>query len=215
MMSPHNIIQMAKLNSIDILAVTDHNTCANCKVMMEVGESLGVLVIPGMEIECSEEFHCIALFPTLEAAYTIEKLVKDHLPPLLNKPEIFGEQCIFDETSEVVGYLTHLLLTATDLNVEVLYEAVWQVGGVLYPAHIDRNSYSILSNLGNLPRTPTFNCLEISQDADINLYRKLYPDHRILKSSDAHYIESLCHMREQLSLPELSRESVLMFLREK
>ena len=33
-MTPNNMVNMALLNGLDIIAVTDHNTCGNCAAVM-------------------------------------------------------------------------------------------------------------------------------------------------------------------------------------
>ena len=64
-MTPYNLVQMAKLLGFDIIALTDHNTCGNCESAMRVGESIGLTVVPGMELCTAEEIHCVCLFPDL------------------------------------------------------------------------------------------------------------------------------------------------------
>ena len=45
-MTPNNITGMAKLLGLDVIALTDHNSCLNCEATMKVGEANGVLVNP-------------------------------------------------------------------------------------------------------------------------------------------------------------------------
>ncbi len=187
-MTPHNIVNMSILKGLDIIAITDHQTVANCEAVMKVGKQKGLLVVPGMEIECMEEFHLIALFPRLEIAKEIGKWIGQGLPPIKNRKDLFGEQLILDEQDEVIGEIEQLLLTATQITVEDIVKEVRKKGGIIYPAHIDRNSYSILSNLGTLPPELNFDILEISQKASPEEYVKKYEKSTIIQSSDAHYL---------------------------
>ena len=50
---------------MDVIALTDHNTCLNCPAAMEVGKEAGIAVVPGMELTTSEEAHVVCLFPAL------------------------------------------------------------------------------------------------------------------------------------------------------
>ena len=67
-MTPGNIVNMAKLLEIDAIAVTDHNTIGNAEAVMKAGKSIGVSVVPGMEVETSEGVHVLTLYPDLERA---------------------------------------------------------------------------------------------------------------------------------------------------
>ena len=107
-MTPHNVIQMARLLDKQIIAITDHNTCCNCRVFMEVGKEEGILVIPGMEVECMEEFHLVTLFPKIELAEAFEAHIANHRLPMSNKPEIFGHQHVLNKNDEIIGELTQL-----------------------------------------------------------------------------------------------------------
>ncbi|PHV71033.1 phosphoesterase [Sporanaerobium hydrogeniformans] len=198
-MSPHNIVNMALLNGLDAIAITDHNTCANCASVMKVGRAKGLLVIPGMEIECQEEFHTIALFPSLEAAYEVERSVKEGLPSLKNRIDIFGNQWKLDEEDEIVGEIDQFLLTATSLTAQEVFRKVREVGGIIYPAHIDRQSYSILSNLGFIPPELGVNAIEISKGAPKEVYERNYINYQLLQSSDAHYLQDISERRHFLS----------------
>ena len=69
-MTPPNIANMAALLGLDLIAVTDHNSCRNAGAVMEAARMLGLplRVLPGMEVTTAEEVHVVCLFPTLAAA---------------------------------------------------------------------------------------------------------------------------------------------------
>ena len=71
-MTPNNIANMAALSGLDVIAVTDHNTAGNARAVVEAGEKAGVCVVPGIELETSEEVHVLLLFGDVAAA---EKLL--------------------------------------------------------------------------------------------------------------------------------------------
>ena len=56
-MTPCNIAGMAALIGLDVIAVTDHNTCKNCPAVMDAASQYPVTVIPGMELCTIEEVH--------------------------------------------------------------------------------------------------------------------------------------------------------------
>lgn len=190
-MTPNNIVNMSLLKGLQVIAITDHQTVANCEAVMAVGREKGLIVIPGIEIECMEEFHLIALFPTLDEAKEIAGWINDRLPKIKNRKDLFGEQLILNEQDEVKGEIEQLLLTATQISVDELVKEVRRKHGIIYPAHIDRKSYSIISNLGSIPTELGFNSIEISQQALLKDYQNNYTKYTVLQSSDAHYLNDI------------------------
>ena len=95
-MTPNNIVNMSLLNGMDMIALTDHNSCKNCRAAVRAGEEAGVTVVPGMELTTSEEAHVVCLFPTVEQAEAFGDYVESRSPEIRNRPEIFGDQLIMD-----------------------------------------------------------------------------------------------------------------------
>lgn len=207
-MSPNNIVNMAKLNGLQAIAITDHNTCANCEVVMQLGKENGLLVIPGMEIECMEEFHCIALFKDIISAKYIEDYVISHMPNIKNRIDIFGHQYIMNDEDEAIGEIERLLLTASLISAEELFKEVRGIGGLIYPAHIDRNSYSVISNLGFIPSELNITAVEISKHAKRSEYEQKYKDYTIIQSSDAHYLQDILQQESLINVKSLTVSAI-------
>lgn len=215
-MTPNNIVNMAKLYDLDVIALTDHNSTLNCKAVMEAGKEIGLLVIPGMELCTSEEVHLVCLFPDLKSATEFGDYIRSTLPPIRNKPTVFGEQLVFDKNDNVLGFEHTLLITASTVSTNDASELVESYGGVCFPAHIDRNSYSIISNLGTIDNSFNFKCAEI---ADFDLLENLKKQHpylnelKILSSSDAHYLEHMRLKEHYIEASENSIEAILEALK--
>ena len=79
-MTPNNIVNMALLKGLDVIAVTDHNSAENARAVIKAGEKAGLTVIAGMEIETSEEVHVLSLFPSADAAEEVQRQVYRSLP---------------------------------------------------------------------------------------------------------------------------------------
>ena len=205
-MTPANIAGMAAVKGLDVIALTDHNSCRNCPAAMRHAENLGITLIPGMELTTSEEVHVVCLFPTLEAAMDFDQYVYLHLLPVKNRPDIFGEQLILDEKDQITGTLEKLLINATDIPFYRTEALVAGFRGLCFPAHLDRSSTSLLSNLGFIPPESTFRCAEIRDLTKLHQLRRDHPyleSCRILSNSDAHY---LWDIREpDLQIPCASR----------
>lgn len=194
-MTPNNIVNMAKLLGLDAVAVTDHNSIGNAVSAMKVGERVGQCVIPGMEVETAEAVHVLTLYPSIDRAKPVADAVYSALPDIKNKPELFGKQAFMDEYDNIVGYEDRLLLSSTTITLGELLYIVKDVGGLFIPAHVDRHSYSILTNLGFIPEDLNVDIIEMSKNvADIDEYLNNRPDLRgirILRNSDAHYLEDI------------------------
>lgn len=214
-MTPQNIVNMAKIMGFDAIALTDHNTCLNCTALYRAAKNAELTFIPGMELCTSEEVHIVCLFPELENALDFSDYIYDTLPPIKNKPSVFGEQLICDENDNIIGNVEKLLITASTVSAANAVEIVKKFGGICYPAHIDRSSFGIISNLGTIDETFGFTCAEIfdiSKETELkNKYSHLN-NLKILSSSDAHYLENI-RLPEHFAEPdENTPKSILDFL---
>lgn len=194
-MTPNNIVGMAQIKGLDAIAISDHNTTGNARAAMEVAKEYGMTVIPGMEVETEEEVHILTLYPSIEAAEYAGEEVYKKLPMIPNRPDIFGEQCFMDADDNITGYEEKLLLTATTLSINSLYDLVKTAGGIFIPAHVDRDSYSVLTNLGFIPDDIDIKYIELSKRVEyIKGYLESRPElgkYKIFRDSDAHYLEDI------------------------
>ena len=214
-MTPNNLVNMAKLLGLDVIALTDHNTSLNCEAAMKVGDAVGVLVIPGMELTTAEDIHAVCLFPTLEKALAFSAYVDENRIKVKNKPQIYGRQVIMNEDDEEIGEIEHLLIPASFIGISEAYAKVKEFGGVCYPAHIDRDSLSILSVLGEIDPFCGFKTAELADITKLDALKAQHPilnDMHIVTCSDAHYLENMKDAQNTLELPALTREAVLAAL---
>lgn len=215
-MTPYNLVNLAKLLGYDIIALTDHNSCGNCASAIKIGQDIGITVVPGMEICTREEIHCICLFSSLNSAEAFSAYVKGTLPKIKNKERIFGEQLIVDCEDNVIGHEELLLTLASSVSVDDLPSLTNKYSGVCFPAHIDRNSYSIISSLGDFPSGLKVKSFELTPEADGGYYFKKYPatkNKRILRNSDAHYLENMREPEFYLELEENSAQALIELLK--
>lgn len=214
-MTPNNIVNMAKILGLDVIALTDHNTSLNCKAAMEVGKEIGLLVIPGMELTTSEDIHAVCLFPTLEKAIGWSEYVDERRIKIKNKAEIYGRQVIMNNRDEEIGEIEALLLPSSNISIMEAYSKVKEFGGICYPAHIDRDSYSILSVLGEIDEYCGFRTAELADKSKESELKELHPvlnNMKIVTSSDAHYLENMKEAENFLELDELSAEALIKYL---
>ncbi len=214
-MTPYNLVNMAKVLGFDIIALTDHNSTKNCRAAVEAGKKAGLTVVPGMELCTSEEIHVVCLFKTVDGAESFGAYIRENIPKIKNRPHIFGDQFVMNSEDTVLESEELLLTAASFLSVDTVPEAVKKYGGVCFPAHIDRSSYSIISALGAFPEELCVSCFELTPDADETVFLKKYPATKtklILRNSDAHYLENMRLPENMLDLPENSAKALVEYL---
>lgn len=208
-MTPNNIVNMALLKELDAIAITDHNGCDNvCSAMKVAGSRL--VILPGIEVQSREEVHLLCYFAELAALVEFEAVVGYHLHGPANDPTQFGRQLILNERDEVIGEKEKLLISSVDLSIDEIVGEVRRRGGVVVPAHVDRPSYSILSQLGFIPPELGFKMLEISKNGAGFLPQD--DKFSYLSSSDAHCLGDILEREVFLFVDDLSAYSLLKSL---
>ncbi len=198
-MTPATIAGLGKLAGLDLIALTDHNCAANCPAFMRAAEFYEIAALCGMELTTAEDIHVVCLFDDLKNALAFSEYVENHHQKIKNKPEIFGNQLIMDETDQICGSIEHLLITASDIGFNEVHSLAESFGGAAVPAHIDKDSDSMFGILGAYPPESGFKTFEIFKGgkaaSDTNLQKSLISDAdfspRFIIDSDAHMIEDI------------------------
>jgi PHP family Zn ribbon phosphoesterase len=192
-MTPQKISAEAQRRGIQIVAICDHNSAENVAAVARAAGSTQVVVLPGMEVCSKEEIHVLAIFGDVESVYALQSIVYEHLPGR-NDPDVFGLQVIANEMDEVVGFQDKLLIGAVDLSIDQIVDSIHRLGGVVIASHIDRESYSVVSQLGFVPKTLRFDAFELTAHVDDAEARKRFHfDENVpfVRNSDAHFLNDL------------------------
>ncbi len=207
-MTPNNIVNMALLKKLDAIAITDHNSCGNVEAVINVAGSR-ILILPGIEVQTKEEVHLLCYFGGVDKLLDFGELIESKLPDIVNVPQIFGNQLIMNERDEVIGRKENLLISSVDLSIDEVLDEVYMRDGVSVPAHIDKPSYSIISQLGFVPPSLSKGMLEISRNKKLSTN---YPSHRLFYSSDAHQLWQILERESFLTVDKLSFSDILYVL---
>ena len=210
-MTPGNILGMAVVKGLDVVAISDHNAARNLPAAKKIADAYGLLLAPAIEITTMEEVHMLGYFPDVETAVDFGKMLKEHLPQKKNKPAFFGDQLVMDEDDQVIDTEDALLIGATDLPLERCAELVRSVGGVPVPAHINRGSNGLLVNLGFMPEDIHFTTLEVWRHLPCPM--DVLDNRHVLHSSDAHYLQDIQEPEFTLHLKEKSVSALLDWMR--
>jgi hypothetical protein len=207
-MSPAAIVQRAASAGLNALAIADHNCAFNLPAFAAVCDRLGMACLYGIEVTSMEEAHILCLFDQLDAAVAFGDKVYESLPPVKNRPERFGDQPIIDEEENITGFAEKFLISASPFDIGMLVQEVHGMGGLIIPAHIDRQVFGIVAQLGFLP-DEDFDAVELTAYGNPSL-AKGYP---IVRNSDSHSLSSIGTACTQLELEGLCVEEVRASLR--
>jgi len=211
-MTPANIVNMAKLIGLDVIAVTDHNSCKNCPAVYSYAQKNNIIVIPGMELCTMEEVHVLCFFSELEKAMAFDTYVYGRLIKVLNNDKIFGKQEIYNEDDIKIGEEPYLLVNATDITFDNLDKLMKEYDGVYVPAHVDKASTSLISNLGFVPPEANFKCAEIKDANKAEALKERHPYFNrcnIIFNSDAHTLREINEAVNFIEVQERSVRAVL------
>jgi hypothetical protein len=192
-MYPTALVRKALEAGLEVIAVCDHNASENVAAVMAAARSKGLTVLPGMEITSREEVHLLALFERIDPLLRLQEIIYSRLPGV-NDEARFGCQAIVNAADEVEGFHPGLLIGATGFSVSDLIGRIHRLNGIAVASHIDRESFSVISQLGFIDPGVPFDALEVSRRTTLSDARRRYPEldgFAFLTSSDAHRTEEI------------------------
>ncbi len=180
-MSPSVLVRQAHKRGLDLIAICDHNSAENVEAVSNAAEKVGLGVIGGMEITSREEVHVLGLFEENRLLSAAQVVVYDNLPGE-NDPDTFGEQLVMDAQDNVIGCNRRLLIGATVLTLDDVVRTVHEFGGIAIASHVNRPSFSVLSQLGFIPEGLALDGVEVCSGG-----APVAPENLpVIFSSDAH-----------------------------
>ncbi|PIE34163.1 histidinol-phosphatase [candidate division KSB3 bacterium] len=193
-MAPGPVLEQAGQKGLNLLAITDHNSGDNVKAFQKASQGTGIVILPGMEVTTEEEIHVLTLFDRVDLLMQWQTLVYNALPAIKNDEEYFGVQVEVDEDSQVVQVHDRFFAGTTNLSIDTVVSQVHALGGLCIPAHVDKPTFSIISQLGTVPPDLDVIALEIFRATGLDEVRRRYPDmnrYSLVRSSDAHYLDDI------------------------
>lgn len=190
-MSPLGIVRAAKEKRLDLIGVCDHNSAENVAAVRRAAARLGLQVLGGMEVTSSEEVHTLVFFDDDDTLIRFQDAVYAHLPGR-NDEKIYGEQVIADDEDGVTGFCERLLIGATSLTLRDVIRLARETDEqcLLIAAHIDREAFGVIGQLGFIPEGLDVDAVEISPHITAEAARARFPECRrypMVAGSDAHH----------------------------
>lgn len=210
-MSPINIVNKAVSLNLDIIGITDHNSTLHCELIKKIGEKHELFVLMGAEVTTKEEVHCLAFFEDTISLKAFQQYLEEHLPPIVNDVDRFGYQVVVDENEDIIDQVEYLLISGINQSIDQVERKVHELNGLFIPAHIDKKSTSLISQLGFIPPDLKADALEISSNweksPEVVAMAKM-TNLPLITNSDAHFIEQIGKQYTIFSLNELSYKGI-------
>jgi len=162
-MSPREVVSAAIRKGVDLIGVCDHNSAENVLAVKKAGERNGLMVLGGMEVASSEEAHILVFFDDDDDLLGFQEYIYQNLAGR-NDEHSFGLQVIADDEDGVTGFCDRLLIAATSLPAEAIVAKAREAKGesLVIAAHVDRESFSIIGQLGFIPPSLALDAVEVS-----------------------------------------------------
>jgi 3',5'-nucleoside bisphosphate phosphatase len=215
-MSPVNIIKQAVIKGLDIIAITDHNSTRHCRISQQIGKKSGVTVLAGAEINSKEEIHCLTFFEDIDRADLFQQFIDVNLPEIPNNTDVFGNQFLVDEDENILDEENRLLIMALQVGIDVIAEKVRELNGIFIPAHVNRPSNSLFSQLGFIPPDLQVDAMELAVFRGSEHFLHEHPEmekYCIVNNSDAHSLDMMGVSPTEYYLEEPGFEEIRLALK--
>ncbi len=194
-MSPLGVVQTALRKGLDLIGICDHNSAENVQATMRAGREKGLMVLGGMEVASEEEAHILVFFDRDDDLLKFQETVYKHLSGR-NDEKRFGQQVIADAEDGVTGFCDRLLIGATALPVQKIVDEARASAGesLVIAAHVDRDAFSLIGQLGFIPPHLGLDAVEVSRRLTIAEAMRRFPDclkYPVITSSDAHHPDEI------------------------
>ncbi len=186
-MTPKAIAVAAVERGIDLIAITDHNTARMTPVMAGVARDHGLAYLYGIEVQTREDVHLLAYFDDEETCLGFSDEIYEQLADTREDPLGLGEQTEVDADGAIVRIEPKFLVQGIALTFVEAVHRIEALGGLAVPAHIDRDFFSVTSQLGQLPDGIAFPLLEVRWPE----IPEMCGSSTVLRTSDAHDIPQI------------------------
>jgi len=192
-MTLNNIVNMAYIKGLDLIAITDHNSIKQLYHLQQVASGK-IDYIYGVEIQTREEVHILAYFLKDACLNDIQNFLDRYLIEEPNDYDYFGHQYILDELDQIIEEESRLLLKSLDLSVSEVIEFIHQLGGIAVFAHAMAKRFSIMSIYFDIEESFDIDAIEVTAKKQELFLKNAYPflqDKIFLYSSDAHRLDAI------------------------
>lgn len=160
-MTPNNILNMAVLKGLNVIAVCDHNSCKQQPAIAKAAMDKPIKVVYGVEVTSSEEVHILCYFLRLEDCMRFDLWLETVLLPIENNEKFFGRQLIYDENDQISSKVDVCLSMATTATLKEILSVADSYDGRCVFAHAIGKSHGIIRQLGFIPKDVSISGIEV------------------------------------------------------
>ena len=214
-MTPANIVEQAKKSGLQIIGITDHNSTKNALLVKRLAEKEGIFVLTGAEVTTKEEVHCLAFFEFEDQLTQFQQFLEEQITIIPNPDGHFGYQPVVDENDNILELIPNYLPAALKSGINEVQHEVEELSGIFIPAHVDRPSNGLFSQLGFIPPGLKFDAMGISgfsSEKDVRKHYVLGKEIALIRNSDAHYLKQIGEIYTEINIEKISFSEIKMAL---
>lgn len=192
-MTLNNIVNMAYIKGLDLIAITDHNSVKQLTSLSQVAADK-IDYIYGVEIQTREEVHVLAYFLKNIDLSKIQSFLDEYLIEEPNDADYFGHQYILNEKDEIIYEENRLLLKSLNLSLTEVIDNIHQLHGIAVLAHAMDERFSIMNIYMEIAKELDYDAIEVSKEEHIQQLIEQFPylkDTVWLRNSDAHRLDMI------------------------
>lgn len=192
-MTLNNIVNMAYLKELDLIAITDHNSVKQLYHLDEVAKGK-IDYVYGVEIQSREEIHVLAYFLHDASLDDIQSFLDLYLIEEPNDEYYFGHQYILNQNDDIIGEEKRLLIQSLDLSLKEIIEWIHQHYGIAVLAHAMSERFSIMNVFMTIDEDLDIDGIEVTKEEHQTELIQKYPylkEKMWLISSDAHRLDMI------------------------
>jgi 3',5'-nucleoside bisphosphate phosphatase len=206
-MTPKNIVEKAKKSGLHIIGITDHNSTKHALLVKKLAEQEGIYTLTGAEVTTREEVHCLVFFEHTSQLNQFQQFIENDIVRIPNSESNFGYQPVIDHEENIVEFVPYYLPAALRSGITQIQQVVYDLEGIYIPAHVDRPSNGIFSQLGFIPPALKYDALGLSRygtEKDVTEHYVLQNKTTLIRNSDAHYLKQIGEIYTVFKMNEIS-----------
>jgi len=214
-MTPANIVERAAKSGLQIIGITDHNSTKNALLAKKLAQKQGLFVLTGAEVTTKEEVHCLAFFEFENQLAQFQQFLDKQITIIPNPDGHYGYQPVVDEHDNILELIPNYLPAALKKGISDVQKVVEKLDGIFIPAHVDRTSNGLFSQLGFIPPGLKFDAMGISRwtsEKDVRKHYVLGKEITLIRNSDAHYLQQIGEICTVFNIEKICFSEIKMAL---